>query len=106
MTIGSKLDVAVTDVFERVTNCTFAEVGAAFLEYLLESEHQGWEGTDSKDKAAIGRFLTDLCYSFEPGTRTDGIFTGSRWLTKDGRPTDRTFPTAKDRAGYSKRTEV
>jgi hypothetical protein len=105
-TMTNTLDTAVTDVFERVTDCTFAEVGAGFLEYLLESEHQGWDGTPSKDKAAIARFLQDLKQAFAPGTRTDAMFTGTRYITKDGRPEGEKFPTAKERSGYSKRTTI
>jgi hypothetical protein len=60
---------------------TREELGGALISYIIEANHQGWDGFSSRDLTGIGRFLEDFSRIFtgyggetEDFTRT--IYTG------------------------------
>lgn len=81
----STLDQAVRDLFKATKTKSAQQVGKAFVVYVLESAHQGWDGHEPRDKAAYARLLQDFALSLEAGgdELTTPIFTGSEYLTTD-----------------------
>jgi len=59
------------------------ELGGLLVEYLLESEHSGWDGFTSRDRTGINRMLEDLMRYYEAAIKDDpdhfkwSYFTGS-----------------------------
>lgn len=42
-----------------------AEIGRQFVEYVLESEHQSWDGWDREKIPVVYELLQDMVYSFQ-----------------------------------------
>jgi hypothetical protein len=80
----TQLDTAIADLFEVTQSCSAEEIGATFMEYILESQHQGWDGHNLRDKAAYARLIEDFALALKSFQRGNPVlFTGSRYLTRD-----------------------
>lgn len=87
--MADQLTSAVQDFFAATSTRSCAEIGHMLTTYVLESNHNSWEGFESRDKAAMGRMLADMARwmaSHEPADLKPtemAIYTGSRFLTTD-----------------------
>jgi hypothetical protein len=61
------------------------EVGASFVHWALESEHQGWDGHDRKDLPAYRRLFEDfaLCLNAMKGQDSPIFSDGVRFATRN-----------------------
>lgn len=78
---------------EFMKDKTFKELGAIFANYLIESNHNNWDGHNRRDLTGIRHLFQDMML-FKDGMIIDGgkidtlpIFTGATYCTAD-RPED------------------
>lgn len=50
-------DETIRDLFSELSD---AELGAAFREYIAESDHQGWDGYRKDQKTGVNALLKDM----------------------------------------------
>jgi hypothetical protein len=84
-----QLATGVAELFAATSTRSCAEIGHMFVTYVLESNHNSWEGFESRDKAAMGRMLQDMARWIGSHEQDDlkptemAVYTGSRFLTSD-----------------------
>lgn len=83
--MSNKLDTAVNELFKETENHSCEQIGKAFVTFLLEAQHNSWDGVPTRDKAAMGRLVSDFRFwlKHNGGTDTPYVYTGSEYLTTD-----------------------
>lgn len=85
--MSKTLDDAVSNLFEATKSKTSEQIGAMFVEFVLEAQHGSWDGVPSKDKAAMGRFLQDLSlwigHYGDQNKSSPVVYTGTQYMTAD-----------------------
>jgi hypothetical protein len=77
-------EVCSREMLRELETMSPREFKGAFMSYMLESEHGGWDGYARSDLTGIRRFVTDFAhYAKVMDDKDEVIFTGSEYFNKE-----------------------